>query len=405
MPRVRRSVYVFFHCQDQLLPDFGAFLRGEARGVAGRQISAISLLRGEELPITAEELELAFSIPTHEWVEVHDADRQATDTLARKGVLVADDDDEELRRLRARDEQLTSTGWNLYGALHYLMTKWSGVYLLESEGDEEFPVITEESIAGFVERRGRPPDPFFAVENPLATTMLPVVERGSELYDVLRRRKTTRGFDRSQRMTLEELATVLHQVWGCHGTAPIVGDLFCIKRTSPSGGGLHPVEVYPLVSGVAGLEPGLYHYNVRDHALELLERLPADDVVALASDFACGQRYFGSAHVSFVMTARFPRSHWKYRKQQKAYPVILMDAAHLSQTHYLVAAELGLGAYVTIAINALEIEERLGLDGIAEGVVAMAGCGRQRPGGSPFEPRFSPYTPRGSRSSPSDAGR
>jgi putative peptide maturation dehydrogenase len=261
-------------------------------------------------------------------------------------------------------------------------------------------VVTEESLAEFVAQRGPPPDPWVAIESPLATTALPLVERRSQLYEVLARRKTTRGFDRSQRMTVEELATVLHQVWGCHGTAPIVDDLFCIKRTSPSGGGLHPVEVYPLVSGVSGVEPGLYHYNVRDHSLELIERLPEDDAVALAGDFACGQRYFGTAHVSFVMTARFPRSHWKYRRQQKAYPVILMDAAHLSQTHYLVATELGLGAYVTMAINALEIEERLGLDGIAEGVVAMAGCGKQRPEGSPFEPRFVPYEPRGGAGAP-----
>jgi putative peptide maturation dehydrogenase len=397
VPRVRRSVYVFFHCQDQFLPDFGAFFRGEVRGVANRQIYAISLLRGEELPVSSEEVEIAFSIPAHEWVA---DDRQEVAELARKGVLVSDADDGELRRLRTRDEQLASTGWNLYGALHYLMTKWGDISMQESVGDGEFPVITEESIAEFVEQRGRPPDPWVAVENPLATTALPLAERGGQLYEVLASRKTTRGFDRSRRMTVEELATVLHQVWGCHGTVPIVDDLLCIKRTSPSGGGLHPIEVYPLVSGVDGVEPGLYHYNVRDHSLELIERIPEDEAVALAGDFACGQRYFGTAHVSFVMTARFPRSHWKYRRQQKAYPVILMDAAHLSQTHYLVATELGLGAYVTIAINTLQIEERLGLDGIAEGVVAMAGCGKQRPEGSPFEPRFTPYEPRGGAGAP-----
>jgi nitroreductase len=94
------------------------------------------------------------------------------------------------------------------------------------------------------------------------------------------------------------------------------------------------------------------------------------------------------------MTARFPRNHWKYPKQQKAYPVILMDAAHLSQTLYLVAGDLGLGAFVTAAINGLLIEERLGIDGITEGAVAVAGCGRRRPERSPLEPTFRPYVPR-----------
>ena len=195
-------------------------------------------------------------------------------------------------------------------------------------------------------------------------------------------------------MTVDELAIVLYEVWGCHGTAPVLDDIFCLKRTSPSGGCMHPVEVYPIVSGVDGIEPGLYHYSGRDHALELMERLREEDAVALAADFTCGQNYFGTAHVSFVMTARFPRNYWTYPKQQKAYPVILMDAAHLSQTHYLVATELGLGAYVTVAVNAIDIEGRLGFDGVTEGVVAMAGCGKQRPQGSPFEPRFEPYVPR-----------
>jgi nitroreductase len=65
-----------------------------------------------------------------------------------------------------------------------------------------------------------------------------------------------------------------------------------------------------------------------------------------------------------------------------------MDAAHLSQTLYLVAADLGLGAFVTIAVNARDIERELGLDGVGEGVVAMTGCGPRVNGWSPLEMRF-----------------
>jgi putative peptide maturation dehydrogenase len=357
-------------------------------------VYAISLLQGEEYPISREELELALSVPCRGWAEVEDGRAGQARELAGKGVLVTDDEDEELARLRARDEQLTASDWDLYGALHYLMTKWRDVDLRVSPDEGEFPSITEQALAEFVAWRGRPPDPFKTLEQPRAVHELPLVRPEGTLYETLAARKTTRGYDRSQRMSPEELAVVLHQVWGCQATTPILGDLFVIKRTSPSGGGLHPVEAYPIVSGVEGIDPGIYHYNVRDHSLELLEPLREEEAVALAADFTCGQNYFGSAHVSTVMTARFLRSHWKYPSQQKAYPVVLMDAAHLSQTHYLVAAELGLGAYVTVALNALQIEERLGLDGVTEGAVAMVGCGKQRPTGSPFEPRFEPYRPR-----------
>ena len=395
--RARRTVYVFFHGLDGSVPDLEGFFRGEVRVVPVQRVYAISLLLGEEVAVTREEVELALSIPSNDWVEVGETDLAAVLALARAGVLLTDSEDEELAGLRARDEVLASSGWNLYAALHYLMTKWSGVDLRATPDEGEFPPITEQTIVDFVALRGQPPDPFHALEQPLAVHELPLVRRDGGLYDVLAARKTTRGFDRARRMTAEELALVLYEVWGCHGTAPVVGDLFCLKRTSPSGGCMHPVEVYPLVSGVDGVEPGLYHYNGRDHTLELMERLEEETAVALAADFTCGQNYFGTAHVSFVMTARFPRNHWKYPKQQKAYPVMLMDAAHLSQTHYLVATELGLGAYVTVAINALDIEQRLGLDGVTEGPVAMAGCGKQRATGSPFEPTFAPYVPRETR--------
>jgi SagB-type dehydrogenase family enzyme len=93
------------------------------------------------------------------------------------------------------------------------------------------------------------------------------------------------------------------------------------------------------------------------------------------------------------MTSRFYRSFWKYRKHQKAYGVLHMDAAHLSQTFYLVCAELGLGAFITAAINSVNIEQRLGLDGFIEGVIAICGCGK--PAMEDFiDPQFRPYTPR-----------
>jgi putative peptide maturation dehydrogenase len=393
VPQARRTVYVFFHCLDGPAPDLEQLLRGEVRLTHVQQLYAVSLLAGEAFPISEDDLRFALSIPSSDWVDVAADDGTRVRELAEKGVLVTDEDDAELARLRALDERIAGADWNLYGAFHYLMTKWSGVDLRIAPDEGEFPAVTEEMIEQFVVERGEPPDPFHSLADPLVVHELPVVRRQGGLYDALARRKTTRGFDRTVRMSVEELSLVLHQVWGCQGTAPIIGDLYCIKRTSPSGGGLHPVEAYPIVSGVEGVETGIYHYDVRSHSLELMERLGEEEAMGLAADFTCGQNYFGTAHVSTVMTARFPRTHWKYPKQQKAYPVILMDAAHLSQTHYLVAAELGLGAYVTVAINAREIEDRLGLDGVTEGVVAMVGCGKQRPQGSPFEPRFTPYAP------------
>jgi hypothetical protein len=82
----------------------------------------------------------------------------------------------------------------------------------------------------------------------------------------------------------------------------------------------------------------IYHYNGRDHSLERVLALERQAACQMATAFICGQSYFGSAHASFILTARFHRNHWKYRRHQKAYAGMLMDAAHLSQTLYLVSA-------------------------------------------------------------------
>ena len=70
-----------------------------------------------------------------------------------------------------------------------------------------------------------------------------------------------------------------------------------------------------------------------------------------------------------------------------------MDAAHLSQTLYLVAAERGLGAYITAAVNNADIDAALGLDGVHEGTLAVCGFGKAAAEPSPFDPAFKPFMP------------
>jgi putative peptide maturation dehydrogenase len=399
MPRARRTVYVFFHCHDGAFLDIEAMLRGVARLETRRQLHAISILLGEEVVISREDLDTFLAFPSSEWIEVSAARQADVEALARKGLLVVDGTaDEELNELRRRDERLAANQWNVYAAAYHFLTRWRDVDLrsgitVDGGRIDELPPVSAAAIEQFIELHGRPPEPFHELESPQRVTQLPVVDREGGLYNALARRKTTRGFDRTKSVALEELSTVLRYVFGCHGWAPIVGDLYSVKRTSPSGGGLHPTEAYPLVSGVDGLDSGLYHYRGRDHALELVAPLAAAEVSALATNFVCGQSYFGSAQVSVILTSRYYRNFWKYRRHQKAYAALLMDAAHLSQTLYLVAAELGLGAFVTVAINSALIDEALGLDPVSEGAHAVCGFGQPSRHPSPFEPTFRPYRP------------
>lgn len=403
MTRFRRTAYVLFHRQDTTFVDIPLLLQGIAQQAPLQQTFGLSILTGEEHPITPAELDLIFAAPARAWAtaqEIRSDDEEAGRTLAalaERGLLLSDDGEERLVELRRRDEQLSSRAWNLLAALYHFMTRWRDVDVerdldavreLEASG-----APSDEQLQALAERLRPPPPHFHAVERASEVIELPTPDRDGPLYELLLRRRTTRDFDLDRALTRDEVSVVLHYTFGCQGTLSLLDGLTALKKTSPSGGGLHPVEVYPLVTAVEGIEPGLYHYRVDTHALELLTPLQAGEARAWAVEFAAGQSYVRSAPLVFVLTARFYRNFWKYRHHQKAYSVLLMDAAHLSQTLYLVATELGLGAFVSAAINNRNIEERLGLDGFEEGAIAICGCGARAVRESDLEPTFLPYRP------------
>ena len=399
MPQIRRTVYVFFHRYDApfLAPD--DLVRGATGVRRTPRLLAISVLHGAEFEIGESDFELLATIPSDSWIDVDELPpehRERLRELAELGLLVSDEDDPLLAELLRKDEQLNASRWNIYAALFHSLTKWRDIDLRRQAGREldELPVPPADAVARFVETHGKPPSHFHVVRDATAEVELPAVERSGGVFDALSRRKTTRAFDREAAVTIAELATVLYESFGCHGYASLLPGITALKKTSPSGGSLHPIEAYVLVRNVAEVGAGIYHYRADRHALDLLEPLAGPDAEELAAQFTCGQSYFAGAGAFFILTARFYRSFWKYRKHQRAYGVLLMDAGHLSQTLYLVCAELGLGAFVTAAINGANIEERLGLDPFTEGAVAVCGCGRPTRAPSELEPEFLPYVPR-----------
>jgi putative peptide maturation dehydrogenase len=389
MRRVRRSAYLFFKLNDELVPDVGRLLGGEVDLVPYTRLLALSALTGEERQISDHELRLIASLPASGWVDVTGLEQEGISIepslreLALAGAVVCDAAEEPFTRLRELDERLTQIGWSEHAAVYHAYSKWRDVDVGE--------LPTKGSVRG--ERHSAPPPAFHALPGEREMLDLPLAPREADLYRLLLERKTTRSLDPEASMTLDELGALLYYTFGCQGYLDLGEGIVVLKKTSPSGGSLHPVEAYPLVVAVDGLAPGLYHYRTDRHALELvtaLTRAPARDLLV---DFAAGQTYLSGASVLIVMTARFDRSYWKYR-HPRAYAVLHMDAAHLSQTLYLVSAELGLGAFVSAAVNAGNIEDLLGLDGFEEGVIAVCGCGRPAAERSPYDADFERYVPR-----------
>jgi putative peptide maturation dehydrogenase len=385
MRRARRSAHVFFRFKDELVPEIGPLLRGGLELVRHTRIVALSPLTGDERTVSLDELDVVSELPSDGWLDVADLalEADALGRLATAGVIITDDRAEPYARLRERDQRLTEIGWSPHAALYHAYSKWRDVDVGE--------LPTRGSLPG--ERQSAPPPAFHALPGERKTFDLPLAEPDADLSQLLLRRKTTRSLDPEASLTLDELGALLYYTFGCQGYLDLGEGIVVLKKTSPSGGSLHPVEAYPLVVAVDGLAPGLYHYRTDRHALELvtpLRRAPARELLV---DFAAGQTYLSTASVLIVMTARFDRSFWKYR-HPRAYAVLHMDAAHLSQTLYLLCAELGLGVFVSAAVNAGNIEDLLGLDGFKEGVIAVCGCGRPAAERSPYDADFEPYVPR-----------
>ena len=192
----------------------------------------------------------------------------------------------------------------------------------------------------------------------------------SEFIRVLMTRRTHRRFSK-QEVTLEAVSQLLSLVWGVTGYlhSRIFGNLPI--KTSPSGGARHPGEVYVMALRVKGLRAGLYHYHPAHHHLK---RISTNATPDRASLYCARQEYVKDAAALFLMTAVFRRSMWKYG-HARAYRVVLLDAGHLCQTFCLVATWLGLAPFCTAALKDTMIEEDLGIDGIRESILYVAGVG------------------------------
>jgi putative peptide maturation dehydrogenase len=326
---------------------------------------ARSLLNGTRVQFTAAELTELLALPIRSWTWRPEGDVWV-DRLGRDGLVVSDDPNDPFPRLRRQDELMTTSGWWPDAAALHAGARWDGVKALVP-GPDGVPPPTRPRVGD--------PLPALPVRGG-PQTPLPPSARDSALRDVLARRRTVRAFDANRPVTVDELATILRWVWGAHGTARLVINEVGLRRTSPSGGALHPIEVYPVVRRVEGVAPGLYHYLGGQHALEQIRPLDADSAHRLVEDATAGQWYFANADVAFVMTARFRRSFRKYRYHPKIYRAIFLDAGHLSQTFYLLCTELGLGPWITAALDEAVLERALGVEPLDEGIIAVVGCGR-----------------------------
>jgi SagB-type dehydrogenase family enzyme len=188
-----------------------------------------------------------------------------------------------------------------------------------------------------------------------------------DLVELLYRRRSDREFADTP-IPLESAAALLKV---SAGIVEIDEESQTVFKTSPSGGGRHPTEVYVCARAIDGVEPGIYHYNPTAHTLERIGGPCGDDDLAR---IVCEQSWVDNSAMVVFYTAVLDRSMWKYHTA-RTYRVLHFDVGHLNQTVYLLVTALGLGMTFTSAIRDELVEHVLGLDPAAELVMGCAVIG------------------------------
>lgn len=168
------------------------------------------------------------------------------------------------------------------------------------------------------------------------------------------------------------------------GARPTVG----LRRPTPSGGALYPIETYLCTGPSAEPDPGLYHYDQTHHGLELVRS--GDHRGAVIGQLAAPPA--ARPDLFLVFTAVFWRSGFKYR--DFAYRLCCQETGALTAQALALAEHLGLTAGVHLAFADQHINALLGLEPDAEATLAILGLRRRHTPDDPAGPTLAELTAR-----------
>lgn len=370
--QIRRCAHVLIEPRERLDFDLARVFAGGTGLARVREWVALAAHCDDEFVMSENDIAVLGEVSPESWTERDDLlathDATIVDGLLERGLLVSDAPAHAA--LREHDETVRASNWRGPSAVVHRHTRWHGIDSVDAERR-----FANETDRKFLDRLG-PPQPLVREHVAPAQRIALAPAAGSALEDVLTTRVTCRNFDTSKPIAAQDFATILYRTFAARALSDEPG-IEVMKRACPSGGGLHPTEAYLLIQHVEGVAPGLYHYHPVDHALEPIRLLDADAARALALRLTAGQRHFMDAHAMVVYASRFRRTFWKYQNHAKIYRAVILDVGHLSQMLYLAASERGLAAFITAAVNEVDIETEFGLDPMLEGIIAIGGFGHR----------------------------
>lgn len=179
---------------------------------------------------------------------------------------------------------------------------------------------------------------------------------------------------------LPAVSSLLHHALAVSAWKAVPGtDVRYSLRVNPSSGNLHPTECWLAAAGLADLPDGLYHYDVRGHALECRRAGPAVSALVQAAGLPTGGR-----GLIAVLGSIFWRESWKYR--DRAYRYCLHDAGHAAGALASAACALDLPARVHGHFADAEVHALCALHGTGEQPLLLVDLRERPPADAPAPP-------------------
>jgi SagB-type dehydrogenase family enzyme len=156
---------------------------------------------------------------------------------------------------------------------------------------------------------------------------------------------------------LRTLATWLHLAYGRTIKQQGVGGRTTWLRSCPSQGNLYPVELYVAAFGIEGLEPGCYHYSVREFALRKLRS--GHEALAALTRGRPDLNFLKTVPLAILVSTIFWRACWRYEK--RGYRQALLDVGHVVANLTTVALGMGITTIARLRANHTTTRELIGL--------------------------------------------
>ncbi|HEY5972613.1 MAG TPA: putative peptide maturation dehydrogenase, partial [Pseudoxanthomonas sp.] len=248
--QVRRCKVLYLEPREEVEFDLEILLAGGNGMRRERRWLALAPHLGEEIEVDAAERELLGLLSPDEWTDsrqLSEGISAALKRLLKIGLVVSDG--KRYAALRERDGTLRGVYWHPLAALLHAFTRWHDADAVQAMQD-----TGTETAGELREVLGAPPVEALDRGDTAERMALPRTAR-ADFDHLLARRATCRNFDAGKPLPYALFAQLMERVFSAQSHVRVSDDTVFLKKTSPSGGGLHPIEAYLIVQNVEGLAP------------------------------------------------------------------------------------------------------------------------------------------------------